>query len=123
MKCDKCGISMYAMTPHYMDNEDRKLYCENCYKNKLAGKGKILTFIYPLSKEGYKDIKIKFEKIYIPKTEELRLSLNSAVNVMFNIISDLIEYAENPVKENEIDNVSYMVVARDGYVSFYDFDF
>jgi hypothetical protein len=42
---------------------------------------------------------------------------------MFNIISDLIEYAENPVKENEINNVSYMVVARDGYVSFYDFDF
>lgn len=70
-----------------------------------------------------KDIKIKFEKICSPKTEELRLSLNSAVNVMFNIISDLIEYAENPVKENEINNVSYMVVARDGYVSFYDFDF
>ena len=70
-----------------------------------------------------KDIKIKFERICSPKTEELRLSLDSAVNVMFDIISDLIKYTENPVKENEIDDNSYMVVARDGYVSFYDFDF
>ncbi len=45
MKCDICGISMYAMTHHYMDINDNNLYCENCYKKKLVGSGKTLMVV------------------------------------------------------------------------------
>lgn len=30
MKCDKCGVNMYAMTPKYF-GEDNDIYCEPCY--------------------------------------------------------------------------------------------
>jgi hypothetical protein len=51
MKCDICGVSIYAMTPYYMEfknsenTQDDNLYCENCYRKKLSGGGRILMAI------------------------------------------------------------------------------
>jgi hypothetical protein len=64
MKCDICGISMYATTPHYMDNDDSKLYCENCYENKLVGKGKVLSVVTPSLKDYEKILTHRLKKQY-----------------------------------------------------------
>lgn len=63
---------MYAMTPHYMDINDSNLYCENCYKNKLAGKGKVLTAVVPSLKD-YEKILRKIKRVIKLKKEEERI--------------------------------------------------
>jgi len=72
MKCDICGVNMYATTHHYMDINDNNLYCENCYENILAGEGKVLTAIVPSLKD-YEKILRKIKKAIKLKEEEERI--------------------------------------------------
>lgn len=91
MKCDVCGINMYAMTPHFMDKESNILYCENCYTKKLSGRG-VIKMKPPLLIELEAISKLKKENPYnkdIDKSEDLIKKLNALADVHIELNKEI----------------------------------